>query len=256
MKISVALTYCTNDHVFLKSCIDHVLPFSEEVIVSSCDHYWNGEKEDLDLLGKDAEENPKASFVTFGYDPQFGTMEHNILSRRVAVAALEKPTDYILFLDADEIIEPDTFAAWWKNQQQNLMDCYKLGNYWYFRDFKFRTRNWENSVALVKNDPSCINDSTFDPRFDRDAFFRNNPTSKKVHMALHEGKPFVHHYSWVRSKETMLQKVRAWGHNKDKDWVSLVHKEFEQPFRGTDLIFPERNNVYDVVEPYINLKIQ
>lgn len=254
--ISIALTYCTNDHVFLKSCIDHVLPFANEIVVSSCDHYWNGDKENLELLSVDAEENPKASFVTFEYDKKLGTMDHNILSRRIAVSAMEKPTDYILFLDADEIIEPETFIKWWKLQQDNLMDCYKLANYWYFRDFSLRTRRWEDSVALVKNDQFCINDFTYDKQFDREAFYIKNPSSKKSRMSVYEGKPFVHHYSWVRSKETMLQKVRSWGHNTDKDWTSFVHEEFKQPFRGTDVVFPERNNEYDVVIPYVNLKIE
>jgi hypothetical protein len=51
----------------------------------------------------------------------------------------------------------------------------------------------------------------------------------------------------------MLKKVSCWSHNKDKDWISLVHKEFELPFRGNDVIFADRE--YDIVDPYINLKI-
>ena len=55
----------------------------------------------------------------------------------------------------------------------------------------------------------------------------------KQRMILQDGKPLVHHYSWVRTKEQMLQKVKAWGHNTDKDWVSLIEEEFSRPFNGT-----------------------
>ena len=34
------------------------------------------------------------------------------------------------------------------------------------------------------------------------------------------------------TKEQMLQKVKAWGHNTDKDWVSLIEEEFNRPFNG------------------------
>jgi hypothetical protein len=51
----------------------------------------------------------------------------------------------------------------------------------------------------------------------------------------------------------MIKKVKSWGHNKDLNWVPLVEKEFEQPFRGKDVIFGDRE--YDIVEPYINVEI-
>lgn len=250
-KISIALSYCTNDHVFLKSCIDHILPVAHEVIVSACDHYWNGDEENLNLLGQDVIENPGATFVTFGYDPTLNTMQHNVMSRMVAVAALQKPTDYIMFLDADEIIEPDKMLTWWEKQQSNLMDVYRPANYWYFRDFCYRAKFLEDSVALVRNDPSCINDDMYDSQWDRHAFYVKNPSKLKQKMAM-DGVPFVHHYSWVRTKEAMLKKVNTWGHNKDRDWVSLVHKEFEAPFRGKDVIFDRE---YDTVTPYVNIKL-
>ena len=46
------------------------------------------------------------------------------------------------------------------------------------------------------------------------------------------GKPMIHHYSWVRTKDEMLKKVLTWGHNKDRDWVKLIEEEFTRPFNG------------------------
>ena len=49
----------------------------------------------------------------------------------------------------------------------------------------------------------------------------------------------MHHLSWARgSKEGMLKKVAAWGHNADGhiDWKALVEKEYEGPFTGVDFV--------------------
>lgn len=255
--ISIALAYCSNDYCFLKSCIDHVLPFAQEVVVVSCDHYWNGETENHELLNKGAAENPGATFITFEYDPTKDTMWHNVMTRRIACQAFEKPADYILFLDADEIIETANLIEWWKTRQSDPLDVYKFANYWYFRDFCFQSTKWEDSVVLVKNDPSCINEHTFDSsqHGDRNAFYDKNPTPRKARMVTFNGKPFIHHYSWVRTHQAMLQKVRSWGHNANQDWVSLVNKEFSAPWRGYDLIFPERQLKYNTVEPYVTIDI-
>ena len=59
-----------------------------------------------------------------------------------------------------------------------------------------------------------------------------------AHAAGLDGQPLVHHYSWVRTKAGMLQKVRAWGHNADSgvDWAAKVEEEFSHPFTGRDFV--------------------
>jgi hypothetical protein len=46
----------------------------------------------------------------------------------------------------------------------------------------------------------------------------------------------MHHYSWVRTKEEMLRKVKAWGHTNDKDWNTLIEEEFSREFNGKDFV--------------------
>ena len=43
----------------------------------------------------------------------------------------------------------------------------------------------------------------------------------------------------------MLKKVKTWGHSHDRNWVDLVNKEFEESFRGKDVIFGNRE--YDIL---------
>ena len=70
-------------------------------------------------------------------------------------------------------------------------------------------------------------------------------------MRSKEGTPFVHHYSWVRTKEEMLKKVENWGHKHDKNWTSLIEEEFSRPFNGTDFV---HGYSYNIVENKFNIK--
>jgi hypothetical protein len=48
--------------------------------------------------------------------------------------------------------------------------------------------------------------------------------------------PLFHHFSWVRTEQEMLKKVKSWGHKKDRNWEQLVINEFSKPFQGTDFV--------------------
>lgn len=62
-----------------------------------------------------------------------------------------------------------------------------------------------------------------------------------------------HHYSWVRTQDEMLKKVRAWGHKGDRNWVQLVNEEFTGPFRGTDFI---HGYTYKSVKPFFDIQLE
>jgi hypothetical protein len=254
MKFVSIINYCTNDYMFLKPCVDAVRPFSSEIIVPYCDHFLDGTPENRELLNKSIAENPGVTFIEFDYNPSQSSRWHHNACRKIGFDVAPKDTDYFMLLDVDEIIEPDNFIAWWKTQEKNPKDSYRLACYWYFRDFKYRSKNWEEAIALVKGGLlTTCDDLTFSNE-ERKALFWSTLECRRMDKCKLNGLPFSHHYSWVRSKEGMLKKVRSWGHNKDKDWVTLVEKEFEQPFRGKDVIFGDRE--YDMVEPLINVKIQ
>ena len=62
-----------------------------------------------------------------------------------------------------------------------------------------------------------------------------------------------HHFSWVRTKEEMLKKVRSWGHKGDRNWIELVEKEFSTDFQKTDFIHGYQ---YKIVEPLFNIRFE
>ena len=69
-------------------------------------------------------------------------------------------------------------------------------------------------------------------------------------MTTYNGLPMLHHYSWVRTKEQMLKKVRTWWHNKDRNWEKSVEEEFSRPFSGKDFV---HGYEYKTVENKFNL---
>jgi len=61
---------------------------------------------------------------------------------------------------------------------------------------------------------------------------------------------FFHHYSWARTKEQMLTKVKNWGHRKQRNWQELVENEFSHEFNGKDFIhgynYSRVPNLFDI----------
>lgn len=250
MKIATIINYCTNDYMYLKPCIDGVRSFSSEIIVPYCDRFHDGTPENKDLLSRSIRENTGVQFVEFSYEPSMTSRWHCNASRKLGFELASSDVDYFLLLDTDEIIESDKFVEWFSQQKAggNMLDGYKIANYFYFRDFKYRTKHTEDSIVLVKNGPLVRDDSLIFHEHERSGIFDACP--KRARNCMLDGKPFIHHYSWVRSKQAMLKKVTAWSHNRDKNWIALVHEEFEKPFRGKDVIFGD-NREYEVVEPYL-----
>jgi len=251
MKIVTIINYCTSDHVYLKHSVGGVRPFSSEIIVPYCDHLYDGTPENRELINAAIKENPDVQFIEFAYDPAQSSRWHCNVARKLGFMSAISNPDYFLLLDTDEVVEPRKFVEWVQLQEKggDLCETYKLGNYFYFRDVKNRSKIFEDSAVLVKNGPLTNNDDIIFHDEERGAF--HTFARKRARMCLLDGKPFIHHYSWVRSREGMIKKVTTWSHHKDRDWVSLVEKEFSAPFRGRDMIFNDRD--YEVVEPYISL---
>ena len=230
MKLATVISYCTNDESFIRDCIDAAVQVSNQVIVPISTHLYDGTPENLDSIKKLSKEYPKVNFTTFdwttGYHPRYW---HN-MSRIIGNHLLDNNIDWVLFIDSDEIIDVNLFKKFINTELFETNDSYKLGCYWYFREMNIRATTFEDSPVLVRK--SIVHIDPNNLQIEREQLHEalNVP---KQRMILQDGKPLVHHYSWVRTKEQMLQKVKAWGHNTDKAWGSLIEEEFSRPFNGT-----------------------
>jgi hypothetical protein len=226
MKIDTIINYCTSDYRFIKTCIDAVLPFSEQVIIPIADHTFDGTPENEELVQRSMQENPNASFCyyewTEGNSPRYW---HNI-SRMIGVEQLNDDIDWVLFLDSDEIVDTELFTKFISENDFSLLDSYKIANYWYFREPIYRAKAIEDSAVLVKRNLIQIDPNN--PYIEREQLCNNN----NKRNTTQDGQAMIHHYSWVRTKEQMLKKVNSWGHKTDTDWNSLIEEEFSRPFNG------------------------
>jgi hypothetical protein len=256
-KIATIINYCTNDYKFISHCINEAKIFSEQVIVPVCDHYLDGAPESRELLEKTYNENlHNAEFCEYKYnrnlfDNLIGNAKH-AYSRFVGIYKSRDDIDYILFIDSDEIIEGIKFKEYldksdFKNYNALLFSCY-----YYFRDVKFRAKKMEDPCLLVKKSmlSSDMMKQVLSHGQDRIGILSVIPEERRRNILGLDGKPMAHHYSWVRTKEEMIRKVQTFGHKYDRDWISLVEKEFSHEFNGFDFV---HGYEYEVVEPYVSI---
>lgn len=249
MKISSILQYSTIDFRFLKPNLDQLTLVSDEIIVPICDHLFNGDDEDQDLLEKSIQlinSYPNATAYMFewqGINPNPGYY-HN-LSR--ILGTQQAINDILFFVDADEIVDAPRFNLWVVNEYQPDA-TYWLTCYWYFREPIYQSTSLESAGLLIKKDKCNWN---LNVRNERQQLFNINNFINGDHQhILYDGEPLIHHYSWVRTQTEMLQKVNNWGHKNDTNWVDLVKEEFNRPFNGTDFIHGYQ---YKIVENQFNL---
>ena len=266
--IGVIINYCTNDHKFIGPSIRQIAKFSENIVVTYSDHFYTGQPENKQLIQQTIKENLKAKFIEMKYSlvkppipeficqllprtgnirPLYGPHYWACMSRFVGYQSIPKGVDYLLFLDADEIVDGDRFINWlnafdYESYQSLLFSCYS-----YFRDPKYQATTIEGCGLLTRN--TKIDKKIFLSHNDRHNIYHKLPGLKKDAVMGLDNKPMFHHYAWARTKEGMLRKVATWGHSQERDWKSIVNNEFSHSFNGTDFL---RHYHYKTVKPFVD----
>jgi len=255
--IATVISFCTNDLRFLDKCIKSVQPFSKQILIPVCDHFYNGTKENHPLLQRIYQKYPEIDFIEFAYSKEevYGTPAplvekspgwaqhwHNS-ARWISFFFLRPEIDWILFVDVDEIFAKDI-------QTIPLSDynALRFATYWYFKMA-------DNCATVYPDGPLLVKREALKPEFllDEDErmglFFQIE--GKKEREFLIDEKPIVHHYSWVKTEEELQSKVQSWGHHWERDWEKLMKENPETDFvRGYD---------YRKVKPYwdpLNEKVE
>jgi hypothetical protein len=257
--VAVIINFCTNESLFLKDCIEQSLLFARQVIVPVCDHFFDGKPENRSLLDQIYQSFPGCRFIEYPFVPKqipkqiFKTVDPShfwhSLSRLIGCRYLHDEIDTVLFLDADEIPDGNRFAEWLACSDYTLHTILKMANYWYFREARFQAEKWEDSIVLAQK--KALTPHLLLHQDEREAMYDSLPHPKRRNVVGVDGRPMFHHYSWVRSEEDMLRKVRAWGHRQDRDWEALVKKEFQRPFQGVDFVHGYR---FQTVSPAFDLQ--
>lgn len=259
--IATIINYCSNEYRFLGHCVKEAAHFSNQIIVPVSDHFFDGSPEVKEELQAVFQEFPQCQFILYPFDPE--KLPHpyrqqsqdphfwHSLSRYLAYRYVPKDTEYLLFLDVDEIIEGKKFSQFLDVFPYRDYEGFRLANFWYFREPSFQAEQWEDTSVFVKR--SLLTRKCLLHKEERNAIYDRISGKKKRYVTSMEGLPMIHHYSWVRSKEEMLKKVSSWGHKKDQDWVSLVEKEFSHEFDGEDFI---HHYEYKKVHPFVKIDVK
>lgn len=268
-RIGVIVNFCSNDGHLIGPSLDQLNQFASRVLVTYTDHFYNGQPENLELVKKIIRQNPGVEFVKIKYHlveppipericqliprstnlrPLYGPHYWACFARYIGYRKInKKDLDYLMFLDADEVIDGKRFRLYLDKKDYRRYQALHFSCYFYFRDPQHRATVNEGCGLFIKN--TTLNKKTFLSHFDRENVFRKMPGPKRKFVLGPDQRPMIHHYAWARGLENMLQKVSTWGHSRERDWVSLVRNEFSHPFNGTDFL---RGYRYRRVKPFID----
>ena len=242
--VASIINFCTNEARFLPACIEQCRHFSSQIIIPVCDHFFDGAPENRNLLNEIYASFPDCQFIEYPFAPRqippkvFSKIapEHfwHSASRALGYRFVNEGIDRVLFLDADEVPDGKKFSQWLDESDFAQHPVLKLSNYWYFREPHFRADQWEDSIVFAHI--GSLELSAILHEEERNAIYDLLPNPKRRKVVGIDGQPMFHHFSWVRTKDEMIQKIEKWGHRDDRDWKGLVEEEFSSPFKGKDFI--------------------
>ena len=230
--IHTIIPYCSYDKSYIFDCINSAKQVTDHVWVSYSDHLLNGDQEDQSEISKLLsfyEKEPSVKFIKYSFNIRDDIrIKHNV-SRNVLIdQAIQNGATHLLLLDADEVIDVVRFKEW-KKHFDPAIPSYKFKNYWYFRSPLYRAKTLEHTTVVARSE---IYKEMYPSAPERDFFIKYGYSL--VDTVL--GEPLIHHFSWAKSKDELLLKVKNWGHYNDRNWIDLIEQEFSHDFNGSDFV--------------------
>lgn len=251
--IASVISYCTNDYRFIDKCIVEARKFSQQIVIPVCDRFFDGSPENRILLENTYSKHPDCLFIEFAYLPdRIYSRYHHLdpkdkdwaifwaaTTRYVGFHYVNPESEYIFFLDSDEIVEGDEFIDWLDEEKYRQYDAQRLAAYLYALRPNLRAKKVVNLPFLVKRE--TLAPLTLLNGLERIGAYLTHPGPKREEVVGLDRKPLIHHYSWVRTKEECIQKARTWGHRNDENWADVIERTFEGsgPLFNLDLEFEE-----------------
>ena len=260
--LGVVMPLSSCDVDFAEDSIREALRCAGAVAVAYATHLSDGTPEDLSYVaalrarldGAAAAAGSQLLWVAIEWQPGLSSRFWVRYLRWAALPRLPPSVRAVLWLDSDEVLDAPRFRAWWAARGLAAVlhrgVPHKLANYVYFRETRFQAVQLEDSAVLCRREGLTVSQFFDNPHAEREMFAAG---ARRAVPGL-DGAPIMHHYSWVRSKALMLQKVRSWGHKDDagRDWVAAVEAEFEHPFTGRDIVHGDAYSYRTVEQPWID----
>lgn len=237
LRFSTLIIFSGLDDPFLDVCLDGVIPASERVLALAYDRLFDGSDDRAGveaMVARNANKNVEMEILPLPENPTEDDWFYHNWLRREGFRRLEASADYTLFLDGDEVAEPAALRAW-RDRYGPRPGNFFFPCHFYFREPIYQSLTPHASPRMARNDllRAALG-------WGGEAFVRDN----KVDRASYDFEPrypvpeiLFHHFSFVRTKEQMLRKVRTWAdrYERPRDvWEALVEREFSRPFTGRD----------------------
>lgn len=256
--ITTIISYYSNDYRYIEKTIEEAKRFSSSIVVTVCDHYFDGSKENETLLKQTYAAFPEVTFVQYAFLPDrlYGfaepaTINHpywfdlcNATSRYIGFFFAQN--EYLLFLDCDEIIEGDRMVKWLSTKEYQNYDAMRWFQYYYLQKATERFRAWQIGGLFAKK--KSINPSLMIQRYDRIGIYEAIEGKKKEDLLSLDQTPMIHHYCWVKPEQerTIKAQNRREYFNRDKKWNSIYQHLLSE-------IYPDKKeNVIEKVPAYFD----
>lgn len=255
--IDTIINYCSTDRRFIETNVRECKKFSNKIIISICDHFFDGTLENIESieeLAKVFHDDSAVEIVQYEWDHTRNAKFHHNMSRWVGLQFTN--SEYVLFLDADEILDGDVVQQCFQSGEYKKYHVTSFKCYWYFREPIHRATTTEMAGVMYRRN-LCEEHMMFHQQ-ERWAYRDHRGYLDIQENITYNGIVMCHHYSWVRTKEEMLKKVSTWAHVTDTprgdgtttNWAQLVENEFSGPFRGKDFI---HNYAFETVENKLDI---
>ena len=249
-RLSVCLS-CSNPISLdfpLKECILSVIPIADEIVLINGD--LEGRGGEVANVVADLQEYSKefgdweGNFVEY-HLPWRDSFRKNMHGLSITAAISQCTKDYILWLDADEIIHEQDHKSI-LSLMNFKADAYSFRTIHFYRDYehyKIPKGNWYNHrPKFFKNNLGIWDgyQSWLELGADGRSFVRREYTSdlitwdyKPVHSFAIKVKIPIYHYGWVRHPSVMLLKQNSIERRHHPDWKDW--KSWEWDMKDTDI---------------------
>lgn len=262
---SVVINYCSNEKAFIHPLLQQCKIFSEDIVVSYGSHLYDGTPEDRGHIDSLRLSYPEVRFVEYRVENNIDLSKqrgvrhrptaywHN-LARWAGVQAL-KNSGWVFIIDADEIPDGILVKQWLDRRIRYLRanECYKVATYWYFKSPIFRSMTLEDSILLIHH--SYLTEENIFGDFERDHLIPASGCMLRRNTRGLNGAVMWHHYSWVRSRNQLVHKIKNWAHANDifkgADAEDIVARIFNDD-KPNDIV--HRYN-YDVVQNKFGISV-
>jgi len=114
---------------------------------------WNGTPENAEALTNSLAEfadNPLVQQYTIGWEEGQSPWYWEGLGRYLGTEQVSESSEYVVYIDIDEVIDPEKFKSWIDLEHHIKYDALKLATYWYWREPIYQATQLEDSVVMIK----------------------------------------------------------------------------------------------------------